>query len=295
MFVYPDHNFLIGCIKNPEWRDLVMKSQRSGAVSVVLSPWHCYEYGNARDYPDTEDLVEFVEELQPLWIMERADLQLFEYWVVWNQVWKSAPDEVAPLCTFAQSVSIMSRVGMQAVQKATFRDLVRRFSEDDALEMVRNELGKYQEIAASNRRAHILGKFTSDVETQLDYVHLTTAQARLETRSLDRSKVDPRAAELSREQPIATQFECFIYWGMMRKLKSYQVERAFTRDLYSTGGKLDVNRSVDRQHATICLPYVHVFVTDDRKLRSTCERVIPTLGFPVATVMSSEKFIDTLR
>ena len=76
MYVYPDHNFLIGCVRNPEWRNLVMKSQRSGDVSVVLSPWHAYEYGNARGYSDTEELVRLVEELQPLWIMERADLQV---------------------------------------------------------------------------------------------------------------------------------------------------------------------------------------------------------------------------
>jgi hypothetical protein len=91
--VYADHNFLIYCIKHPHWGDAVTEAHRSGKASLVLSPWHFYEYGNARGHADTEDLIQFVEALQPQWTMERADL-LMRYsdlapfaGLIWPHLW----------------------------------------------------------------------------------------------------------------------------------------------------------------------------------------------------------------
>ncbi|MBB5327491.1 hypothetical protein HDF14_001096 [Edaphobacter lichenicola] len=60
-----DHNFLLNCMKNAEWRELLIEVHESAAVRIVLSPYHLYEIGNARKYDDTEDLVKFVEQRSP--------------------------------------------------------------------------------------------------------------------------------------------------------------------------------------------------------------------------------------
>lgn len=70
MNVYVDYNFLIYCAKNPAWRRAVLDAHRSGTITVVLSAWHFYEYGNASGHPETEDLIQLAEELQPKWILE---------------------------------------------------------------------------------------------------------------------------------------------------------------------------------------------------------------------------------
>jgi len=56
------------------------------ARSLLCSPVHFYECGRGAAHADANELLNFTEELQPKWIIERADLQLFEFWVIWNQV-----------------------------------------------------------------------------------------------------------------------------------------------------------------------------------------------------------------
>ncbi len=68
-----------------------MDAHQSGRITIVLSAWHFYEYGNASGHPETEDLIWFAEELQPQWILERGDLQHQEFIVFWNCIWGSAP------------------------------------------------------------------------------------------------------------------------------------------------------------------------------------------------------------
>lgn len=294
-FFYADHNFLIQCVQNSMWRDLITEAHRSGEITLVMSAWHFYEFGNAWQHDDTEGLLEFAEEVGPLWIIERADLQLLEYSVVWRQVWNSSKDEVTPFCTLAEAVSILNRVGVDTMQKATLRDIVRVFSDDDVLRFIHSELAKHEGVAASIRPAYLTGKITSVVESQIDARHLAVQQARLESPHALSAQVFKRADELGHTQPIATQFEWFIKWGMMMALKSYQTERGFSMDLFDMRGKLDANRYVDRQHAATCLPFVHAFVTSDRKLRNACHRVSKTLPFPTATTISGEKFISMLQ
>jgi hypothetical protein len=291
MFVYPDQNFLIGCIQNPEWRDLVLRTQRGGVVAIVLSPWHFYEYGNARNYPDTADLVSFAEELNPLWIMERADLQQFEYWVVWQQLWKKLPDEVAPIGSFTDIIAIFVKLGRVPVQNLTLRDFVAGFSQDDALELTRAALAEQQKVAASNRQAYMLGKFDKSADHEMSLAHLAIQQAKLELPGHTPDQVFAKANRLRQEQPIATQFEWFIRWGFIPKLKSLLVERALTHELYASGGNLDEHRFVDRQHATIALPYTDVLVTSDRELVRRCKRIEHELPFPIARLMTGDEFI----
>jgi hypothetical protein len=294
MFVYPDHNFLIGCIKNSEWRDLVMQSQRGGSMSIVLSPWHFYEYGNARNHPDTADLVSFAEELNPLWIMERTDLQQFEYWVVWNQLWQSSRDEVAPIASFTNTIAVLVKLGIQPVQNLKLGDFVTGFSQDDSLELTRAALKEQQKVAASNRQAYMVGRFNKSLDHEMNLTHLAIQQAKLELPGHRPDEVFAKANQLLQAQPIATQFEWFIRWGFMPKLKSHMVERALTHELYATEGKLDANRFVDRQHATIALPYTNILVTSDKELLRRCGRIKSGLPFPIARLMTGDEFISYL-
>ena len=155
MNIYVDHNFLIDCIKNPEWRQAVIDAHRTGSVSIVLSPWHFYEYGNARAHADIEDLILFADELDPRWTMERADLQLFEFWVVWNQIWHSSTDIVEPVGTFSEIVAVLSKVHYLQTEKLTMRDYVTAFSGDKALEEIQAAMEEQATIAASNLKAYV--------------------------------------------------------------------------------------------------------------------------------------------
>jgi hypothetical protein len=295
MNVYVDHNFLIGCIKNSEWRRAVVDAHQSGIISIVLSPWHFYEYGNARAHADTEDLIRFAEDLQPKWTMERADLQLFEFWIVWNQIWHSSTDTVEPVGTFSEIVAVLSKVHYMQTEKLTMRDYVTAFSGDKALEEIQGAMEEQANVAGSNLKAYVEGRFVTSIRQRIELGHLAAMRARLEMKGATPQSVYARANALLTERPITTQLECFIFWGCMRYLKCYQVEAAFTEELYATGGKLNRNRFVDRQHASIGLPYCDRFITSDEKLLKSCVRVKAKLPFTTAEVIGGNEFIQSLQ
>ncbi len=294
MNVYADHNFLIYCIKRPLWGDAVTKAHRAGKVSLVLSPWHFFEYGNARAHADTEDLIQFVEVLQPQWTMERADLLMFEFWVEWENFWNTGTDTVDPIGPFAEIIGILAKVDPSRTIGITIRDFVNAFSAEAELKEIKTALKSQEGVTAFNQKAYVEGRFTKTIKDQMELVHLAVQSARLQVGGSDPDRVYALARTILKKQPIATQLECMVFWGFTSLLKCHQVEAVFTEELYQTGAKLSENAFVDRQHATIALPYCDYFVTSDAKLINRCNRVKAMLSFPTAGVLTGDEFIALL-
>lgn len=292
MHAYVDHNFLLNCMKDRTWRDTVIKAHQSRSVIVVLSPYHFYELGNARHYEDTEDLIKFTEELQPDWTMIRGDLQLFEFWAVWRQLWESSTEVVQPIGTLQEIAAVLGKVHYSRTAHVTIRDYVTTFSADGALDPIRAGMDEQATIAEDNQHAYVQGRFDKRSRFEMDRKHLALQLARLEIGDKDTDKVFERAKGLLVQQPISTQFSCFIDWGFGRLLKSYQTEGAFSEDLYFTQGKLSRNRFIDREHASVAIPHCEFFITSDKKLINGCNRVKARLPFPTAQVLTGEDFIS---
>ena len=292
--VYADHNFLIYCIKHPQWGDAVTEAHRSGKASLVLSPWHFYEYGNASAHPDTEDLIQFAEALQPKWTMERADLLMFEFWVEWENFWNAGKDTVDPIGPFAEIIGILAKVDPSRIAGITIRDWVNAFSGANALAEIRAAMQSQESVTTFNQKAYVEGRFTKTIKDQMELVHLAVQRARLQVGGSDPDRVYALARRILKKQPVATQLECLVFWGFTSLLKCHQVEAAFTEELYQTGGRLSENAFVDRQHATIALPYCDYFVTSDAKLINRCNRVKAMLPFPTAGVLTGDEFIALL-
>jgi hypothetical protein len=153
--VYADHNFLIYCVKEPAWRKAVTEAHHSGQVTMVLSPWHFYEYGNASAYEDTQDLIEFAEELQPKWILERGDLQQREFFAVWNSIWGGVPLVFNPISTLADVGASLNRVPIDRMSRYSIRDYVKSFSAAGALDDIKTELQSQIYIAKFNRDKYV--------------------------------------------------------------------------------------------------------------------------------------------
>jgi hypothetical protein len=292
MNVYVDHNFLIYCAKEAAWRKAVIGAHQSERICVILSAWHFYEYGNASGHPGTEDLIKFAEELNPKWILERGDLQQREFIAEWNNLWDGEPYGFDPICSLAEAGAALNRVSVQRMSRYTIREYVASFSAPGALDTIRAELERQKDVAKFN-----LDKYVNDKRfdailpiTQLFYVAVQIA--RLSEIKPDR--VYALANELMRQQPIATQIECFVYWKGLELLKAYLVEVALTLDLYPNKATLNVNRQVDRQHAIVALPYCDILVTDDDDLAKRCNRVKQRLKFKTADIITGKELIDSL-
>lgn len=292
--VYADQNFLIYCTKNPTWRKRVKEAHDAGTIAVVLSPWHFYECGRGAADADANELLNFTEELQPKWIIERADLQLFEFWVIWNQVWNSSKDIVEPIGTFEEIAAIVSRVDQRHLPDVKMRDYVDAFSKCDALADVEKALENQRNVTDAIRSEYLRRRSDRATWQEMELRHLAVQLARLELKQKGTDQVWNRANHLVHEQPIRTQMEFFITSGFTRELKCHATEAAFTEELFVSGGGLDAGRFVDRQHASAGLPYCDRFITDDAELRKRCARIAGWLPFQSATVFTAKDFLRTL-
>jgi hypothetical protein len=289
-----DQNFLIYCTKNPTWQRKIKEAHNSAAITVVLSPWHFYECGNGAAHSDADELLNFTEKLEPEWIIERADLQLFEFWVVWNQVWNSSKDIVEPIGTFSEIAAIVSKVDERHLRDAKMRDYVSAFSQNDALAEVKKTLENHRSVSDTIRNEYLRRRSDKPTWQEMELRHLAVQLARLELKAKGTDRVWCRADRLVHERPIRTQMEFFISSGFTRELKCHATEAAFTEELFVSGGGLDASRFVDRQHASVALPYCDRFITDDGELSRRCARITGWLPFQSATVMSGEDFLRTL-
>jgi hypothetical protein len=290
--VYPDHNFLIYCVKNPTWRKAVTEAHKVGRITVVLSAWHFYEYGNASGYADTESLIEFAEELQPKWILERADLQHREFIVIWNYFWSGGPPDFNPICTLAEQAAALNRVPVERMSRYSIRDYVKHWSTPGALDEIQAVMKAQTEVARQNMSRYVADRNRFGVLPLTECAYVAIQFARLH--EVQPWRVWALAQEIFREGPLSVQIQCFVYWRCTEYLKAYMTEVALTLELYPTGAALSMNRQIDRQHAIMALPYCDVLVTDDKDLRNRIARVKPKLRFKTAEVMRGQDFIDSL-
>lgn len=285
---------MINCINQPDWGRAVTDAHRSRRISLVLSPWHFYEYANGATHQGADELIRFVENLQPRWIMESADLQLFEFWIVWRQIWESSRDTVLPIGSFAEIIAVLSKIADARLEKVSIQEYVTQFADATALEYLRNSVGDHRIIAATNRRPYLERKSDKAFRRELELSHLAIQFARLQLKTSDPEKVFARAKDLMSAEPIATQMQIFSESGFARELKCHQTEVALAEELYAGQAALDGNRYVDRQHATVALPYCDRFITDDADLTKRCQRVKAALPWPTAKIMKAHELIEEL-
>jgi hypothetical protein len=292
MYAYADQNFLITCADTPKWREAVMRARDLDIATIVLSPWHFYEFGNANT-ERMERLLQLAEEIRPAWSLDRADIQLQEFLSVWIKIWGNPCPLFQPICTLAEAAAALHRTHPDRMARFAIRDYVGAFKPEDAANILRTSMEEQGVIAEANLVNYKRDRFNPALLSYIDQQHVAHQLARKEGYIVP-IEVDQRANAILDAQPLGTMIEMFVYWGGMTLLKAYQVESVLTNQLYSTEAKLGVNRFVDRQHATMALTYCDVMITDDKDLITRCEAARQKLPFPVAAVKRGQDFIDSI-
>ena len=292
MYAYADQNFLVNCADNPQWREAVSQARQEKLVTMVLSPWHFYELGNAA--PEwTEDLLDFIKEIEPAWILERVDIQLGEFLKVWNEACGNAIPPFKAIGTLAEAAAALHRTHPMHLEQYSIRDYVRMFTSE---EITRKLLGIMREkriSAEANRKDYRKGRFTPEHRKRSEKRYVSQ-QLALSQGLIVPSEVRQKTEVLLREQPVAARVEMFVSKGGTKSLRTYRVESALTEQFYLGKAKLDVNRVVDREHAVVALAHCDIFVTDDKDLTCRCEAIRAKLPFKVAAVQKGAAFISTL-
>jgi hypothetical protein len=126
VFVYADQNFLIRCSDTSDGRDVVIPAHMSGKATLVLSPMHFYEIGKVRE-DCYERTAQFVEDVQPAWILNRGDLLLQEFLCEWDRFWKQGDPRFEPIGDLAHVLSAMHRKPRERFTGLTPRDCIEPF------------------------------------------------------------------------------------------------------------------------------------------------------------------------
>ena len=76
-----DQNALIGLgrkARTPDFRKRIDSALKDGSVAVVVSTWHLIEIAHTTNIANAVALAEFMDSLNPGWLLERHDLQKLE-------------------------------------------------------------------------------------------------------------------------------------------------------------------------------------------------------------------------
>jgi hypothetical protein len=294
MNAYVDHNFLINCINQGGWRPIAVNACSSGSVKLIVSPWSIYEIGNAAPL-HMEELLTIVEELKPLWIFERVDLQLREFVVAWNDFWNGRRSHFDPIGTLAEVHASFFRCRLKLVEKYSLRDYAAIWKRPDASYEADVEFRRQASISVWNRMAYLDGRFTSRAIREIRERYVARQFAISRKVGLPHHQIHQYENLILSEKKLREFISFFVEFGGMDDLLAHRVEEILTFNQWKTGAKLNPHRQLDRFHAVAALPYCDLFVTSDAELIKKSQVVQNELRFEIGSVISGEEFIERLR
>jgi len=255
---------------------------------------HFYEIGTVRkDY--FERTIQFVEDAEPSWILNRGDLLLQEFLCEWDRFWKCGDPSFEAAGDLAHVASAMYRKPRERFSGLTPRDFVEPFcdpaSNQELLDVFAMNLTAHDE----NRSRYKAGEMTPTILRQVERRYVATQLARVNERGPYLQELHDRANDLLVSEPSFSKISIFVENGAMKRLKAYNVETSLTAARWQGEAKLKENRQVDRDHAVVALSYCDIFVTGDSELRKYCEQAREESTFPLAKVVNCDEWIEHLR
>lgn len=290
MNAYIDHNFLIDCLNREGWRDIATEAAVTGGVRFVLSPWSIYEIGNAAR-SHMEELLGIAEELTPVWIFERVDLQLREFVVAWNDFWTGTTTQFTPIKTLPEVQASFFRCPLAQAQNFSIHDYANVWQRKEAETEADVEFRRQESISAVNRDVFADGKLTTSVMREIRKRYVARQFAISRRVGMPAREIHQFENLILGETGLSTFVSFFVDFGGMDGLPAHRVEEALTFNQWKTEARLNPNRQLDRFHAIAALPYCDLFVTSDRELARKTEAIRGGLKFKIAAVLSGEEFI----
>lgn len=274
--VYVDHNFVVGAYEGPvEYKEHLRQLSATGAVTFVLSPNHWVEMAEDENAQRGIDVADFADSLRPRWLYERRAVQERE---VAHAFFRFAriPSEQPQMITSMREV---------------IADLAGRAADRDSRAFVINfrTVGPDHPLEKNIERA-----FEANQANGIRFRagELTPAMVR-----------DAERRNVQELLPVSTPNGVLIDTGskneflntyQLAEFPSFALEVAATHDNWSHSRQLSRNNFIDQQHV-MAIPYVDLFVTDDRGFRNLIARIVVGVPFRTATVLTKAEFDSRFR
>ena len=260
----------------------------------VLSPIHFYEIGTVQT-EKYEKTIHFVEELQPVWILSRADLQLYEFRDEWNRFWRQEDANFQPYGDLAYMTSAFFRKSSRCFDEVTPRSFIEPFRNPNSNQDLRKVISMNGSANEKNRLKYKSGSMSPAFYKEIQRQYVARQIARLDEEDGTYEAVNRIARELLADLDFFRKISIFIENGSMQRLKAYVVESVLTAKRWAGKAKLNENRFIDREHAVSALSYCNFFITTDAELSQHCQAVSDTCGFAIAKVLDGKSWIEHLQ
>jgi hypothetical protein len=272
--VFLDLNFLILNHERGERHTAALRCRfGEHSLTPVVSPWHWVEISRDANLARSVALARFTDSLEPSWLQERRHLQKLE---VQTRFFADMGVHVAPVAALgSRAAAIRSIIGdaehADRVDSAAFvRYLRTQEGREPLVTAFREQFAAQQGLRALYRR----GQYTRAIRRQSK--HRLIEQYLPET--------TPDGQRIDRQTRRA-----FVAAVTISDFPTLAVEHSLSEDAIQLDRAVTENEFSDRQHA-LAIPYVDFFVTDDRRLRNTIERITPIFPFVTARCLSLHQF-----
>jgi len=268
---YCDHNFIATALQEPEaYPNHLRQLVESGTVTFVLSPMHWLDAAEDADICRGDAKADFMDSLQPRWLFDRRSIQRKE---VTSQFFRfvGIPEAMPQIMGDIADV-IFDLAGQRGDRDSrAFVNHFRGIGQNHPLEQ---SLRQAFETNNKNIRLYRARKITLALAQKVERLYIRQLLP------------DRTPGGLVIDEALKDQFarQC-----QLDDFPSVALENRATRDNWKHKRPLSRNNFVDQQHL-IALPYVDLFVTDDKKLRSLIQRITAGVPFHVATLSTKAQF-----
>jgi hypothetical protein len=264
-----------------------------GRIRYVLSPWHFYEIGKIGEQRRRE-LLAVAEDLNPAWILDRADLQLVEFLNVWRGFWNGYRRALRAIATLADVGAFLLRITPARAAAIPLEHYVRMLARPGGTDLLEQLFTGQTRIAAANQESFQSGRYTKAVDHGVKHLYIARLLAREQETGPSLPDLEQRMAEILANPLCREKISFFIEFGGMADLRTWEIEARLTALHMAGRAVLNENRQVDRQHACVALAYCDLFVTNDDELLRRSAEVSIGLKFQAAECLRPEALIERL-
>ncbi len=281
VLTYLDQNALIKLgfktLGSTEFRGKIDAAIQSGALTVVVSSWHLIETANTPKLENAIKLAEFMDSLQPSWLLDKFDIARLE---VHEDFFRFARVEF-PIQERIGARSAVIAALNKAKDDPKFDIPSRRFVEQwinhpEQLEVMTKPFKENVEALLGLRQAVKDGKITDAIMRKTNQVFLRKHMPQL----------TPAGLEIPREMAAE-----YIERASIDSIPTMVLETAISDHEWNAQGGADRNTLIDKFHMIPALPYVDEIVSND----SFFHKIYPVAqktGYVRAKVLSSDEFMN---
>jgi hypothetical protein len=258
--LYLDHSI----ITHPASWTPVEHVLTSGKAQLVLSLWNLFEIGSASDKAQQDQRLAFLMKFNPLWILERVQIQRHEVRAfLWKEKLRIEPESVEAFRRHLSEVESFM-VGSQTRIGVTPRQWI------DGVDFRRFDPSK-QLAPTALRQLQTFGP--KKIEERQDEIFEKWIEALLPTRFPDGSAYSK--ADLSDFSNFCVENQTAFY----EACPAMAVENAMTRARTATAARNPQSSDgIDLMHAVVALAYCDYFLLRDGFVFQCCEHVRKNLS-----------------